>query len=156
MLSLLAAAAHSTPIHWADLGLRPSIDLGFSIFGVHMALRYYSLAYIVGIVLSYWHVTRMIKAPGAPMSPRHAEDLFFYCTLGIILGGRLGYAAFYTGGESGIPSMFTHFTPGQGVSWDLLRVWDGGMSFRTRPGATCCSSCRWACWPYWVSTPYCF
>lgn len=129
MLSLLAAAAHSTPIHWADLGLRPSIDLGFSIFGVHMALRYYSLAYIVGIVLSYWHVTRMIKAPGAPMSPRHAEDLFFYCTLGIILGGRLGYAAFYTGGESGIPSMFTHFTPGQGVSWDLLRVWDGGMSF---------------------------
>jgi phosphatidylglycerol:prolipoprotein diacylglycerol transferase len=71
----------------------------------------------------------MVRAPGAPMAQRHADDLFFYCTLGIIIGGRLGYAAFYTGGETGIPSMFTHFTPGQFPSWDLLRLWDGGMSF---------------------------
>jgi phosphatidylglycerol:prolipoprotein diacylglycerol transferase len=63
------------------------------------------------------------------MAQRHADDLFFYCTLGIIIGGRLGYAAFYTGGETGIPSMFTHFTPGEFPSWDLLRLWDGGMSF---------------------------
>jgi phosphatidylglycerol:prolipoprotein diacylglycerol transferase len=63
------------------------------------------------------------------MAQRHADDLFFYCTLGIILGGRLGYAAFYTGGTSGVPSLFTHFTPDERVSWDLLRLWDGGMSF---------------------------
>jgi phosphatidylglycerol:prolipoprotein diacylglycerol transferase len=123
VLSLLATAAHSAPIQWADLGLRPGINLGF------FTLRFYSLAYIAGIVLGYWHLTRMVKAPGAPMAPRHAEDLFFYCTLGIILGGRLGYALFYTGGDTGIPSMFTHFTPGQTISWDLLRLWDGGMSF---------------------------
>lgn len=124
MLSLLAAAASQhTPIYWQDLGLRPGIDLGF------FTLRYYSLAYIAGIALAYWHLTRMLKAPGAPMGARHAEDLFFYCTLGIILGGRIGYALFYTGGETGIPSMFTHFTPSQRISWDLLRLWDGGMSF---------------------------
>jgi phosphatidylglycerol:prolipoprotein diacylglycerol transferase len=65
----------------------------------------------------------MIKAPGAPMAQRHVDDLFFYCTLGVILGGRLGYAAFYK------PELFTGFTPDQTVSWDLLRLWDGGMSF---------------------------
>ena len=116
MLDLLAAATGEA-IRWEDLGLRPGIDLGF------FTLRYYSLAYLAGILLGYWHLTRMIKAPGAPMAQRHADDLFFYCTLGIILGGRLGYAAFYK------PELFTHFTAGETISWDLLRLWDGGMSF---------------------------
>jgi len=81
------------------------------------------------VIFAYWHVSRMIKSPGAPMAQRHVDDLFFYCTLGVILGGRLGYAAFYTGGETGKPSLFTHFTPTETISWDLLRLWDGGMSF---------------------------
>jgi len=125
LLSLLADASQYADhaIRFEDLGLRKGISLGF------MELRFYSLAYLAGIVLGYWHLTRMIKAPGSPMAQRHADDLFFYCTLGIIIGGRLGYAAFYTGGETGIPSMFTHFTPGEFPSWDLLRLWDGGMSF---------------------------
>ena len=51
------------------------------------------------------------------------EDLFFYCTLGVIIGGRIGYAAFYR------PDLFTGFG-GEGlVSWELIRLWDGGMSF---------------------------
>ncbi len=122
MLSLLAAGslgavAANAPIQWIDLGLTDGIDLGF------FKLRFYSLAYLAGIVLGYWHLTKMIKAPGAPMAQRHAEDLFFYCTLGIILGGRLGYAMFYR------PELFTSFA-GEGlVSWELLRLWDGGMSF---------------------------
>lgn len=123
MLSTLAAAAAETPIYWVDLGLTRGIELGF------ITLRWYSLAYLAGIVLGYWHLTRMAKAPGAPLAQRHADDLFFYCTLGIIIGGRLGYAAFYTGGDTGEPSLFTHFTPGETISWDLLRLWDGGMSF---------------------------
>ena len=91
MLDLLAAATGEA-MRW-DMGPTPGIDLGF------FTIRYYSLAYLAGIVLGYWHLSRMIKAPGAPMAQRHADDLFFYCTLGIILGGRLGYAAFYTGGS---------------------------------------------------------
>lgn len=122
MLSLLAEAA-SQPIQFAALDLPKGIDLGF------FYLRFYSLAYIFGLFLAYWHLSKMIKAPGAPMAQNHVDDLFFYCTLGVILGGRLGYAAFYTGGDSTKPSMFTHFTPGETVSWDLLRLWDGGMSF---------------------------
>jgi phosphatidylglycerol---prolipoprotein diacylglyceryl transferase len=109
MFDLLAVAAQEA-IRWEDIGLRPYL---FSIGGFE--LRYYSLAYLAGIVLGYWHLTRMAKAPGSPMAQRHADDLFFYCTLGIILGGRLGYAAFYR------PELF--------ASTELFRLWEGGMSF---------------------------
>ena len=109
MLSLLAAAA-AEPINWLDLGLTRGIDLGF------FMLRWYSLAYLAGILLGYWHLTKMIKAPGAPLAQRHGDDLFFYCTLGIILGGRLGYATFYA------PHLWA--SPA-----DLLKLWEGGMSF---------------------------
>ncbi|UAB79614.1 prolipoprotein diacylglyceryl transferase [Erythrobacter sp. SCSIO 43205] len=92
-------------------------------------LRFYSLAYLLGVIFAYWHTSKAIKSPGAPMAQRHVDDLFFYCTLGVILGGRLGYAAFYTGGDTGIPSAFTDFSGDGLVSWKLLRMWDGGMSF---------------------------
>jgi phosphatidylglycerol---prolipoprotein diacylglyceryl transferase len=123
VLSLLAASGAADPIYWDQLGLRPGIELGF------FTLRYYSLAYLIGVIFAYWHTSKMLKAPGAPMAQRHADDLFFYCTLGVILGGRLGYAAFYTGGETGIPSAFTDFSGDGIVSWKLLRLWDGGMAF---------------------------
>ena len=123
MLSLLAASLAADPIYFTDLGLRPGIELGF------FTLRFYSLAYLIGVIFAYWHVSVMLKQPGAPMAQRHADDLFFYCTLGVILGGRLGYAAFYTGGETGIPSAFTDFSGDGFVSWKLLRLWDGGMAF---------------------------
>jgi phosphatidylglycerol:prolipoprotein diacylglycerol transferase len=115
LLSLIAAAADA-PIYWVDLGLTRGIDLHF------FTLRWYSLAYLAGIVLGYWHLSRMIRAPGAPMAQRHADDLFFYCTLGVILGGRLGYATFYTGGSSGVPSLWADPA-------ELVKLWNGGMSF---------------------------
>lgn len=124
MLSLLAASATADPIQWAELGLRPGID-----FGGYFTLRFYSLAYLIGVIFAYWHTSKMLKQPGAPMSQRHADDLFFYCTLGVIFGGRLGYALFYTGGDTGIPSTFTDFSGGGFVSWKLLRLWEGGMAF---------------------------
>jgi len=111
LLSLLAAASAVTPpLHWADLGLKRGIDLGF------FTLRYYSLAYLVGIIFAYWHLSRMIRQPGAPLAQRHVDDLFFWCTLGVIFGGRLGYALFYGS------QLFEH-------PLDLLKLWEGGMSF---------------------------
>ncbi len=125
MLSLLAASGGAAdPIYWSDLGLSPYLfEIG------SFQLRFYSLAYLIGVMFAYWHLSKMIKTPGAPMAQRHADDLFFYCTLGVILGGRLGYAAFYTGGETGIPSAFTDFSGDGFISWKLLRLWDGGMAF---------------------------
>ena len=112
MLSLaLAVAAGSEPIHWVDLGLKPYLfEIG------SFQLRWYSLAYLAGILLGYWHLAKMIKTPGAPMAQRHLDDLFFYCTLGIIIGGRLGYATFYA------PELWSN-------PLDLLKLWNGGMSF---------------------------
>jgi phosphatidylglycerol---prolipoprotein diacylglyceryl transferase len=112
LLSLLAAASAAIhPLQWDELGLSPiALDLGF------FTLKWYSLAYLAGILLGYWHLSRMIKAPGAPMAQRHADDVFFYATLGIILGGRLGYAIFYA------PQLLTHPA-------DLAKLWEGGMSF---------------------------
>jgi len=125
VLSLLAASSGAVdPIYWSDLGLSKYLfEIG------SFQLRYYSLAYLIGVLFAYWHLSKMIKTPGAPMAQRHADDLFFYCTLGVILGGRLGYAAFYTGGDTGIPSAFTDFSGDGFISWKLLRLWDGGMSF---------------------------
>ena len=115
MFDILAATA-SQPIRWEELGLSPGVELGF------FTLRYYSLAYLIGILLAWWHLSKMVKAPGSPMAQRHVDDLFCYCTLGVILGGRLGYAAFYN------PDLWLGWTDSEFVKWDLLRLWDGGMS----------------------------
>ena len=112
MLSLLAASGSvADPIYWSDLGLRPYL---FEIGGFQ--LRFYSLAYLIGLFFAYWHLSKMIKQPGAPMAQRHVDDLFFYCMLGVILGGRLGYAIFYNPGLWSNPL-------------DVLKLWEGGMSF---------------------------
>ena len=104
-------AAVIQPLRWEDLGLSPvALDLGF------FTLKWYSLAYLAGILLGYWHLSKMIKAPGAPMAQRHADDLFFYSTLGIILGGRLGYTIFYA------PELWSN-------PLNVLKLWEGGMSF---------------------------
>lgn len=108
-LSAAVSAVHQ-PINWVDLGLKRGIDLGF------FTLRYYSLAYLAGILVGFWHMSRMIRQPGAPLAQRHVDDLFFWCTLGIILGGRLGYATFY--GQQ----LWQHPV-------ELLKLWEGGMSF---------------------------
>jgi phosphatidylglycerol:prolipoprotein diacylglycerol transferase len=60
---------------------------------------------------------KLIARPGAPLARRHADDMVFYATLGIILGGRLGYVLFYK------PDYYLE-NPLQ-----ILRLWDGGMSF---------------------------
>ena len=121
ILSLLAAAAPTVAqtslgtggshIRFADLGLHPDIfSVGF------FTLRWYSLAYIAGILVGWWYLLKLLAQPGAPMARRHADDLVFYATLGIILGGRIGYVLFYA------PDMFLH-------PLRIFRLWDGGMSF---------------------------
>lgn len=106
-----AAAVASTPIRFEELGLSP---VALSIGGFQ--LKWYSLAYLFGILLGYYYMGRMLRQPGAPMAQRHADDLMLYSTLGIILGGRLGYVLFYR------PDLLE--TP-----MAVFKVWEGGMSF---------------------------
>jgi phosphatidylglycerol---prolipoprotein diacylglyceryl transferase len=112
-MSVLAlAAATSNAIAFTDLHLSPvALDLGF------FQLRWYSLAYLAGIFIGYWYLLKLLKQPGAPMARRHADDLVFYASLGIIFGGRLGYVLFYN-----LPYYLEN-------PIDILKLWDGGMSF---------------------------
>ena len=95
-------------------------DLHLSPVALHIwkfDLRWYSLAYLAGIFIGYWYLLRLIRKPGAPMNRKHADDLVFYAALGIILGGRIGYILFYNLGE-----YLRH-------PIEMLKLWDGGMSF---------------------------
>jgi phosphatidylglycerol:prolipoprotein diacylglycerol transferase len=81
------------------------------------AIRWYALAYIVGIVLGWQLVRRLVQRPGWTIGPEQVDDLLFHVTLGIILGGRLGYVLFYHPGY-----YLAH-------PLEILSVWRGGMSF---------------------------
>jgi len=112
-MSIIAATlASSTAIAFPDLGLKPTVfEIGW------FQLRWYSIAYLAGIFVGYWYLLKLLKEPGAPMARRHADDLVFYAALGIILGGRFGYVLFYN-----FDWYFAH-------PIDIVKLWDGGMSF---------------------------
>lgn len=82
-----------------------------------LAIRWYSLGYIAGLLFVWWYIRRLIKKPGAPMSAAHIDDFITYAMLAIIVGGRLGYVLFY------------NFTAYMAEPLAIFRVWDGGMSF---------------------------
>ena len=108
----LQAADYSRFTAFPDLGLSPvALHLG------PFDLRWYSLAYLAGIIVGYWYLLKLIDKPGSPMGRRHADDLAFYAAVGIFLGGRLGYVLFYNLGE-----YLRH-------PIEILKLWDGGMSF---------------------------
>jgi phosphatidylglycerol:prolipoprotein diacylglycerol transferase len=105
-------AAASDAIRYTDLGLHPvALKIGF------FELRWYSLAYLAGILLAWWYLLKLLAQPGAPMARRHADDMVFFATLGIILGGRLGYVLFYR------PLYYLQNPV------EIPQLWDGGMSF---------------------------
>ena len=108
----LQAVDNSRFVAFPDLGLSP-VALSIGPFD----LRWYSLAYLAGIFVGYWYLLKLLKQPGAPFARRHADDLVFYAALGIILGGRLGYVLFYNLGQYLRDPI------------EILKLWDGGMSF---------------------------
>lgn len=94
----------------------PAFDIAGSTWGP-FALRWYSLAYIIGIAAAWFLLTRMIRRPGAPLDQRRLDDFITWATLGVILGGRLGYVIFYN------PEKYA------AAPQEIIRLWDGGMSF---------------------------
>lgn len=111
-----------TAVDFTTLPVRPEAFTipAFALFGSEwgpFALRWYSLAYITGIVAAWFLLTRMIRRPGAPLSQSQLDDFITWATLGVIGGGRLGYVIFYN------PDKYL----ADPVA--ILRLWDGGMSF---------------------------
>jgi phosphatidylglycerol:prolipoprotein diacylglycerol transferase len=82
-----------------------------------LAIRWYALAYITGIIVS-WRLMRHLAAREPQIATMaQVDDFVSWATLGIVLGGRLGYCLFYQ------PSVYLADPIG------ILRVWTGGMSF---------------------------
>ena len=79
-----------------------------------LAIRWYSMAYLIGIVVGWFLVNRNVEKNNLGLSRAQVEDFIFYLTLGIVLGGRLGYAVFYGGSEMWLKP------------WRLLEIWKGG------------------------------
>ena len=87
-----------------------------------IAIRWYALAYIGGIVLGWLYARSLLKnerlwGGPAPISLLQIDDFILWVTLGIILGGRTGYVLFYN-----LPFFIEHPTA-------IFRLWEGGMSF---------------------------
>jgi len=96
-----------------------AIELG----SFRFALRWYALAYLAGLGLGWWVISKAVARPGlwprgvAPMRPEQVEGLLTAVVLGVILGGRMGYVLFYQ------PAVYLE------NPLLILRLWEGGMSF---------------------------
>ena len=99
----------------------PAFDPVLVSFGP-VAIRWYALAYIVGILAGWLyaraiiHNERLWGGP-APMAVVDYDDFVLWVTLGIILGGRTGYVLFYN-----LPFFIEH-------PLQIFELWQGGMSF---------------------------
>jgi phosphatidylglycerol---prolipoprotein diacylglyceryl transferase len=87
-----------------------------------VAIRWYALGYIGGIVLGWMYARALIKRPNlwdgaSPITLLDMDDFILWVTIGIILGGRTGYVLFYN-----LPFFVQHPA-------EILELWKGGMSF---------------------------
>jgi len=82
-----------------------------------LAIRWYALAYIAGLLLGWWYVRRLGEAPPAVLSGERTDDFLVWATLGVVLGGRLGYVLFYN------PAYYLSHPA------EIVMVWQGGMAF---------------------------
>lgn len=81
------------------------------------AIRWYALAYVAGLIIGWRYMIRLARAPGAALTVRQVDDLLVWITFGVVLGGRLGFVLFYN------PAYYA------ANPLDVLKVWQGGMSF---------------------------
>ena len=113
-----------------------------------IAIRWYALSYIAGLVLGWWLAARMTRETKlwknptfggkAPITADQIGDLVVWATFGVVLGGRIGWILFYgialcavspqsamcqVGGGQVLPGAFLS------EPWRLVTIWEGGMSF---------------------------
>jgi len=94
----------------------PNIDPVIFAIGP-FAVRWYALAFIAGLLIGWKYITWYVSKPPHAMVRKNVDDFLVWITLGVVLGGRLGYAGFYN-------AEFYLSNP-----LAILQVWRGGMSF---------------------------
>jgi phosphatidylglycerol---prolipoprotein diacylglyceryl transferase len=99
------------PEHWIH---------NLSPFAIHfwgeVGIRWYGLAYLVGIAWGYWMFVRWHRAGRSPLTPLQAQDFALYAGLGMIIGGRLGYCLIYGRTHWAADPLY------------LFKLWEGGMA----------------------------
>lgn len=80
-------------------------------------VHWYGLTYLAGLAFAWWLAARLSTRADSVIKREQVDDLIFFAALGVVLGGRIGYALFYGGDKLA-----------EDPTW-LLRVWQGGMSF---------------------------
>ena len=96
--------------------LAPDIDPVAIALGP-VKIHWYGLMYVLGLLALWFLASRRAKQPDSGWTAEQVSDFVFYGALGVILGGRLGYMLFYN---------LTHYLA---HPLDMLKVWQGGMSF---------------------------
>lgn len=96
--------------------------VSFEVFGITLALRWYALAYIAGLLIGWRIMLRLIRTPGLwqgtpTLTADQVERLLTWIIVGVVLGGRIGYVLFYQPGFYGDNPL------------QVFKVWEGGMSF---------------------------
>jgi phosphatidylglycerol:prolipoprotein diacylglycerol transferase len=80
-------------------------------------VHWYGIMYLIGFVAGWWLARYRARRPGSTWTALEVDDLIFYCAIGVILGGRIGWCLVY--GHDVISQ-----------NWlNAFRIWDGGMSF---------------------------
>ena len=94
----------------------PEIDPVLLDLGV-IKIRWYGLMYVIGFVIAWLLARKRALATWSIIKPRQVDDLIFYCMLGVILGGRLGYVFFYGFDNLKADPLY------------IVKITEGGMSF---------------------------
>lgn len=100
----------------------PNIDPVIVTIGP-LAVHWYGLGYIVGILFAWWYAKRLVTNPKLwpkgvrPMKPEDLDDFIVWAAIGVVAGGRIGYVLFYD-----LPRYLAN-------PLDIFAVWQGGMSF---------------------------
>jgi phosphatidylglycerol:prolipoprotein diacylglycerol transferase len=81
------------------------------------AVRWYALAYIAGLIIGWRYCLALAKRPPQVARPQDIDDFLVWATLGVVLGGRIGYVLFYNFAEYAAHPI------------EVLYLWRGGMSF---------------------------
>ena len=88
---------------------------------IFFEIRWYSLAYIFGILVGWWIAKKIIifkiKNKIIVFDIKLFDDLISYIIISIILGGRIGYIIFYN---------FSYYLDNP---FEIFKIWEGGMSF---------------------------
>lgn len=82
-----------------------------------LAIRWYALAYVAGILLGWQYVKLLARRGYARLTEAEVDDFVLWATVGVVLGGRIGYVLFYR------PDLLIDDPVG------VIRIWQGGMSF---------------------------